>query len=92
MKKVEINDHEYEILENIGNCLNIDEICERVTDYFDTYDYIFGDISYEKVRLKGFYDSNNKKVNKINNIKDLDSYKKDYCSYGANTFLLKKVK
>lgn len=92
MKKIEINGHEYEILENVKNCLNIDDIRDRITDYFDSYDYIFGDISYEKVRLKGFNDDNNKKVNKINNIKDLESYKKNYCSYGANTFLLKKVK
>lgn len=92
MKKIEINNHEYEILENVGNCLNIDEIRDRITDYFDSYDYIFGDISYEKVRLKGFNDPTNKNVNKINNIKDLESYKENYCSYGANTFLLKKVK
>lgn len=92
MKKIEINGQEYEVIENVGNCLNIDDIRDRITDYFDNYDYIFGDISYEKVRLKGFNDAGNKKVNKINNIKDLDSYKKNYCSYGANTFLLKKVK
>ena len=100
MKKIEINDQEYEVIENVGNCLNIDDIRDRITDYFDNYDYIFGDISYEKVRLKGFNDaaklvctlSRLRKINKINNIKDLDSYKKNYCSYGANTFLLKKVK
>lgn len=92
MKKIEINGQEYEVIENVGNCLNIDDIRDRITDYFDNYDYIFGDISYEKVRLKGFNDADNKKVNKINNIKDLDSYKKNYCSYGANIFLLKKVK
>ena len=92
MKKIEINGQEYEVIEKVGNCLNIDDICDRIKDYFEKYDYIFGDISYEKVRLKGFNDADNKKVNKINNIKDLDSYKKNYCSYGANTFLLKKVK
>ena len=52
MKKIEINGHEYEILENVKNCLNIDDIRDRITDYFDSYDYIFGDISYEKVGWK----------------------------------------
>ncbi|MCI7701799.1 MAG: DUF1027 domain-containing protein [Tenericutes bacterium] len=91
MKKVEINGKTYEILENIGNCLNTEELKEKITDYFDNFDYIFGDFSYDKVRLKGYNDSTNKKANKINNIKGLEDYKKNYCSYGAKTFLLKKV-
>lgn len=91
MKKVEINGKTYEILENIGNCLNAEELKEKITDYFDNFDYIFGDFSYDKVRLKGYKDSTNKKANKINNIKGLEDYKKNYCSYGAKTFLLKKV-
>ena len=91
MKKVEINGKTYEILENIGNCLSTEELKEKITDYFDNFDYIFGDFSYDKVRLKGYNDSTNKKANKINNIKGLEDYKKNYCSYGAKTFLLKKV-
>ena len=91
MKKVEINGKTYEILENIGNCLNTEELKEKITDYFDNFDYIFGDFSYDKVRLKGYNDSTNKKANKIKNIKGWEDYKKNYCSYGAKTFLLKKV-
>lgn len=92
MKTVELNGHKYEIIENKDNCLNIDEIKEKVTEYFDNFDYIFGDFAYDKVRLKGFNDSSNKNATKINNIKGLEEYKKNYCSYGAKTFLLKKVK
>ena len=55
------------------------------------FDYIFGDFVGDKVRLKGFYESNNKNVKKFNDIKFLEEYKKDYCNYGAKTFLLKKV-
>ena len=87
MKIIELNGQK-----NDNNCLNIDEIKEKVTEYFDNFDYIFGDYAYDKVRLKGFNDSTNKKVNKINNIKKLEDYKKNYCSFGAKTFLLKKVK
>ncbi|MBE6157379.1 MAG: DUF1027 domain-containing protein [Firmicutes bacterium] len=94
MKKVKLNNLEYEIVENVNNCFNHDEVQERLVDvdYFNDFDYIFGDFSYDKVRLKGFNDSNSKKVNKINDIKMLDDYKKNYCSYGASTFLLKKIK
>ena len=92
MKSIEINGKRYEIIRNDDGCFDYDTISEKVTDYFDDYDYIFGDIAYEKVRLKGYYDSKNKKVKKINDIKFLDDYIKNYCSYGAKVFLLKKIK
>lgn len=92
MKKIEINDIEYEIVKDEGNCINKEELMEKITDYFDPYDYIFGDYAYEKVRLKGYYDSKNKKTTEINNIKYLDDYIKNYCSYGAKYFLIKKIK
>lgn len=92
MKIIELNGKKYELLSNDGNCFNLEEVKEIITEYFDNYDYIFGDYAYDKVRLKGFNDSQNKKVNKINNINTLEEYKKNYCSYGAKTFLLKKLK
>ncbi len=92
MKKIEINGVTYEVIENVGNCLDKEVLVEKITDYFDPYDYIFGDFSYDKVRLKGYYDASNKKAKDINNIKYLDDYKKNYCSFGAKTFLIKKIK
>lgn len=92
MKKIEINNVMYEIIENDGNCINKQDLEEKITDYFDDYDYIFGDFAYEKVRLKGYYDSKNKNAKDINDIKYLDDYKKNYCSFGAKTFLIKKIK
>ena len=92
MKKIEINGVTYEIIRNDNDCINKEELAEKITDYFDPFDYIFGDYAYEKVRLKGYYDSNNKQVSKINDIKYLDEYIENYCSYGAKVFLLKKVK
>ena len=92
MKKIEINGIKYEIIRNDNNCINEEELQEKVTEYFTPYDYIFGDYSYEKVRLKGYNESNNPKVTKINDIKYLDDYIANYCSYGAKVFLVKKVK
>ena len=92
MKKIVINEKEYEVVENDNDCINEEELSEKLTDYFDDYDYIFGDYAYEKLRLKGYYDSNNKKANKINDIKTNKEYKEKYCSYGARTFLLKKIR
>ncbi len=90
-KVVEINNVQYEIVKDEGDCFNKEDLVEKITDYFDPYDYIFGDYAYDKVRLKGFYEKNNKKATNINNIAELDNYIKDYCSYGAKYFLLKKT-
>lgn len=92
MKTIEILDKKYEIIKNEKDCLNIEELKDKITDYFDDYDYILGDYAYDKVRLKGYYESNNKKATEINDIKNIDDYISNYCSYGARTFLLKKIK
>ena len=80
------------ILLQLQSARNLIELKEMVTDYFEPFDYIFGDYSNDKVRLKGYYDSQNKKATKINDIQYVEDYKKDYCNYGAKTFLLKKIK
>lgn len=82
-------DNNYKITKGKEN-FDYEEVKSLFTDYFKDYDYVLGDYSYGKIRLKGFYDSNNKKVRKINDIKYLDNYIKDYCSPGAKIFLLKK--
>lgn len=92
MKTIEINEVKYQIIEDNNNCINKEELAEKITDYFDDYDYIFADYAYGKIRLKGYYESANKKAKSINDIKNLEEYKKEYCSYGAKTFLIKKVK
>ena len=92
MKKITINDKEYEVVENYNDAIDVELLQEKITDYFDRFDYIFGDYSYEKVRLKGFFESKNKEAKPLNDIKNLNDYKKNYCSFGAKTFLIKKIK
>ena len=92
MKKIEINGKMYELIRDDSGCFSKEEVIEKITDYFDDFDYIFGDYSYEKVRLKGFFESKNKEAKPLNDIKNLKDYKKNYCSFGAKTFLIKKIK
>lgn len=92
MKTIELQNNKYELIRNDKDCFNYEDIKEKVTDYFEDYDYILGDFSYEKVRLKGYYDSSNKKATKINDYKYIDDYIENYCSFGARVFVLKKIK
>lgn len=91
MKKIIINEQEYEILKNEKETFDLEIVKEKFTNYFEPYEYILGDMSYGKVRLKGFYDEKNKKVTEINNINKMDEYLKDYCAFNCGYFLLKKV-
>lgn len=92
MKKITIHDIEYEILEDENKIVSLEEVESLMTDYFFPYDYILGDYSYGKLRLKGFYDNSNKKANKINKFSYLKSYIEDYCAYSCKYFVIKKIK
>lgn len=92
MKNIELNGIIYNLEKNYKDGFSLEEVTGLCTDYFADFDYIFGDYSYSKLRLKGFYESNNKKAKDINNIKGLDDYIKNYCSFDCKYFLLHKEK
>ena len=66
--KYKFNDLEYELIKNYRDGFDFEEIELRLTDYFYEYDYIFGDWAYGKLRLKGFFDSDNKNVKKYRHL------------------------
>lgn len=88
--KIILNDIEYTVSMNYRDGFDQESIQEKATDYFNEFDYIFGDWAYGKVRLKGFYKSDNKKVKPMNDIKYLDKYIKNNCAYDCRYFLLEK--
>lgn len=89
---IDVKGYKLELLENKNDCFNIEEFEKLYTDYFYNFDYIVGDIAYSKLRLKGFYNNDNKKVNNINNIDNLKEYIDKYCAYGCKYFVLKQIK
>jgi uncharacterized protein YutD len=90
--EIVINEIKYKVVKNYREGFDEEEVKTRMTDYFEGYDFVFGDWAYGKLRLKGFYNKDNKKVNKINNIEDLDKYIKENCAYDCKYFLLEKEK
>ena len=92
MKKITVENHNYELIKNYRDAFNEEEFVSKCTDYFYDYDYIVGDIAYSKLRLKGFYDSSNKKVSQINNFDKVDEYLKNNCANDCKYFIVKKMK
>ncbi len=88
---VKIRENEYEVITDYGEGLSSVDLEEIATEYFDNFDYIVGDFAYGKVRLKGFYESDNKQKKEHNDIKNVDDYIKNSCAYGCKYFILKKI-
>ena len=92
MKKIIVDNFEYELIEEYKDGFNESEFKEKFTDYFYDFDYILGDYSYNKLRLKGFCDKNNKRYSKVNDFNTKNDYLKNQCAYECKYFVLKKVK
>lgn len=90
MKILRLGKNNYEIVKNNKDCIDEEELKSLFTEYFETFDYVLGDYSYGRLRLKGFYESKNKLAKKINDIKYLDDYLKEFCAYQCPYFLIKK--
>lgn len=90
--ELEIRNNKYKIIKDVGDTTKDVNFQEIVTDFFDIYDYIVGDWAYGKLRLKGFYNRNNRLVKYHNNIDLVDNYIKNKCAYGCKYFILEKIK
>ena len=91
MKTININNINYEVINNVNDAIDTELLKDKITDYYDNFDYIVGDYAYGKVRLKGFNDKSNKNFKPINDIKNLDNYIENSCAYGCKWFCIKKV-
>lgn len=87
---IEFNGIKYELIKNYKLKFDKNYLKEYITTYYKDYDYILGDYFAGRVRLKGFYESDNKKVKELNNIDNIDNYIEKYCSYDCTYFILKK--
>lgn len=90
MEKITLEENSYEIIKDYKNGYNKEELENKYTDYFKEFDYIVGDWAYGKLRLKGFYDKENKKCKEFNNIDNLDNYLKDNCAFDCSYFVAKR--
>lgn len=89
--KIKINDTEYNVIKDYGDTIDIELLNEYVTDYYDSFDYIVGDWAYGHLRLKGFYNKNNKLKKEYNDYSKVDEYIENNCAYGCKHFILEKI-
>ena len=88
METIEVNNKKYQVLQNHKDALNIEDLTEKLTDYFDDFDYIVGDIAYGKLRLKGFNSKTNKNFKPYNDVDKVEEYIKNNCKW----FMINEIK
>lgn len=84
-------DVEYKLIEDYKEAFDIEMMEERFTDYLLKYDYIVGDIAYEKLRLRGFFEDYRKGVPVDMKISNLEDYLVEYCNFGCQYFVFERV-
>ena len=84
---ISVGEFKFELVENYRECFVMEEFENLFTEYFYDFDYIVGDYAYSKLRLKGFYDDNNKKSKSFNKISNKDKYLKENCAYSCKYFV-----
>lgn len=91
MITIDVRNQKFEVTKDVKDALDREVLDQKMTDYYDTYDYIVGDWAYGKLRLKGFNDKTNKHYSKINDASQIETYIRDYCAYGCKYFILKRI-
>jgi len=91
MKGINLEGQDYKLFENYKDGFDLEELTEKMTDYFLPYDYIVGDWSYGKLRLKGFYKKDNKDCKKLNDFTYYKEYIENNCAYDCRFFVIEKV-
>lgn len=88
---ITINHMNFELIENYRDAFNEEQFVDKYSEVLNKYDYIVGDIGYEKLRLAGFYRDNKKKVDRDKKYSAIQDYLFEYCNFGCAYFVLRKV-
>lgn len=88
---LEIDGVAYEVVEEKAECIDLEQLENRYTDFFEKFHYIVGDYSKDQLRLKGFYNNDQKDVPDDLKIDSVEDYLVEYCSFGCNYFILKRL-
>ncbi|EUJ44650.1 MULTISPECIES: YutD family protein [Listeria] len=88
---ITIQNQTYELIEDNREAFDEEAFTERYSDILSRYDYIVGDWGYDQLRLKGFFDDDNRKATYDTKISTLKEYLYEYCNFGCKYFVIKKV-
>lgn len=86
-----IDNRHYKLVVNHREGFDAEKLSERYSDILARYDYIVGDWGYDQLRLKGFFDKEDRKAFPDQRIDMLEDYLYEYCNFGCAYFVLQRV-
>lgn len=86
-----IQNRQYKLVANYRDGFNAEKFGERFSEVLARYDYIVGDWGYEQLRLKGFFEKDNRKSLPDQRIDTLEDYLYEYCNFGCAYFVLQRI-
>lgn len=89
---VDVQGNCYELVQDVKDGWMEDAFKSRYSEILNKYDYIVGDWGYNQLRLRGFFEDDNKKSTYNTRISTLSEYLYEYCNFGCSYFVLKKIK
>lgn len=88
---IKIGANYFEIIENYRDAYNAEQFESRYSEVLDKYPVIVGDIGFEQLRLKGFYEDRNKKADISKRFSSIQDYLMEYCNFGCPYFVLRRL-
>ena len=86
-----IGTRQYKLVVDYREGFDPQKLGERYSEVLARYDYIVGDWGYEQLRLKGFFDKDNRKALPDQRIDMLEDYLYEYCNFGCAYFVIQRV-
>ncbi|WP_413497256.1 YutD family protein [Carnobacterium maltaromaticum] len=86
-----VEGRKYELVLNYRDGFNSEKLAERYSDILSKYDFIVADWGFDQLRLKGFYEDENRKVPQEQRIGSLEDYLYEFCNFGCAYFVLKRT-
>ena len=86
-----IGTRQYKLVVDYREGFDPPKLGERYSEVLARYDYIVGDWGYEQLRLKGFFDKDNRKALPDQRIDMLEDYLYEYCNFGCAYFVIQRV-
>ncbi|MGV2928121.1 YutD family protein [Macrococcus capreoli] len=88
---IQLNQHYFEVIENHKDAFNQEMFEGRYSEILDRYPYIVGDIGFEQLRLKGFFDDRKKGTDVSKRFSSIQDYLLEYCNFGCAYFILRRL-
>lgn len=88
--KIMVNNHTYQLVYDYRAGFDPERFGQRYETILNKYDYIVGDWGFEQLRLRGFYQSQNRTANRDQIITTLEDYINDFCNFGCAFFVLQR--